>query len=214
MVELKNRRPLNSRSTGWAQVITRRLADANVTPNQISAASVVFAALSGLCFAGVAWSEGALRIAFLVAAGLFVQLRLLCNLFDGMVAVEAGQATATGPFWNEVPDRPADILILVGVGIGAGAPTVGWAAAVLAVFIAYLRAFGVSLGQNADYAGPMAKQHRMAAVTFAAVTGAVLSVWVDAMLILHLTLWVVILGEILTVFRRAWRIYTRLLRGS
>lgn len=214
MADLKNRRPLNSRSTGWAQVITHRLADANITPNQISAASVVFAALSGLSFAGVAWSEGALRIVLLVAGGLFVQLRLLCNLFDGMIAVEAGQGSATGPFWNEVPDRPADILILVGVGIGAGAPTLGWVAAVLAVLIAYLRAFGVSLGQNADYAGPMAKQHRMAAVTVAAVAGALLSVWVDAMLILRLALWVVILGEILTVFRRTWRIYTRLLRGS
>ncbi len=202
MADLKNRRPLKSRDTGWAQGITRRLAEAGITPNQISGASVVFAALAGLAFAGTAWTEGALRIVLLLAGGLFVQARLLCNLFDGMVAVEAGKGDATGPFWNEVPDRPADILILVGVGIGAGVAWLGWAAAALAVLIAYLRAFAGSLGQDASYAGPMAKQHRMAAVTVAAVAGIALSAWVDAQVILRLALWVIVLGSVATILRR------------
>lgn len=209
MADLKNRRPLNSRDTGWARAVTRWLAASNVTPNRISAMSVVFAAAAGLGFAGVAWTEGAVRILCLMAAALFVQCRLLGNLFDGMVAVEAGKGEPTGPFWNEVPDRPADILILVGVGIGAGATALGWAAAALAVLIAYLRAFGSSLGQDADYSGPMAKQHRMAAVTLAA-AAAILAGWVNAQAVLWAALWLIVLGELVTVVLRSRRILARL----
>lgn len=210
MADIKNRRPLKSRDTGWALAVTRRLADANITPNQISAASVLFAALSGLCFAGVAWTSGAINIVLLLAGGFFVQMRLLCNLFDGMVAVEAGRAAATGPFWNEVPDRPADMLILVGVGVGAGVAWLGWTAASMAIFISYLRAFATSLGQESDYSGPMAKQHRMATVTIAAVAAAALAIWLDPSFVMLLGLWVIVSGEIVTAFRRMRRIRTRL----
>lgn len=214
MPDTKNRRPLSSRDTGWARGITRWLAGTGITPNQISAASVGFALLSGAFFACVAGTDGALRIACLIGGGLMVQMRLLCNLFDGMVAVEAGQGGPTGPFWNEVPDRPADVLILVGVGLGAGVPWLGWAAAALAVFIAYLRAFGASVGQDADYSGPMAKQHRMAAVTVAAVAGALLSPWVDPALILQITLWVILAGGLATALRRARKIRAKLARAT
>ncbi|MEP2641552.1 CDP-alcohol phosphatidyltransferase family protein [Roseobacter sp.] len=214
MADPLNRRPLNSRSTKWAQFITRRLAAAQITPNQISAASLVFATLAGLSFAGVAWSEGVLRVVLLVAAGVLVQLRLLCNLFDGMVAIEAGQGAPTGPFWNEVPDRPADAVILIGVGIGAGAATLGWAAAALAIGVAYLRAFGSSLGHEADFSGPMAKQHRMAAVTIASAAAAILSPWIDAMLILHIALWCVVAGAGVTLIRRARTLHAKLSRGG
>jgi len=210
LADLKNRRPLKSRDTGWARAITRRLAAANITPNQISAASVLFAALARACFAGVDRSPPGLDIVLLLAGAAFVQMRLLCNLFDGMIAVEAGRGDATGPFWNEVPDRLADMLILVGFGFGAGLLSVGWAAACLAVFLSYLRAFGTSLDQVSDYTGPMAKQHRMATVTIAAILAASLAMWLDPTGILQLALWAVILGEILTAFRRMRRIYLRM----
>lgn len=214
MTDLKNRRPLKSRNAGWAQAIARRLAHAHITPNHISGMSVVFAAFSGLFYAGVFRSDGASQIALLLAGGVFVQLRLLCNLFDGMVAVEGGRGTATGPFWNEVPDRVADALILVGVGVGAGITDLGWAVASLAIFISYLRAFGASLGQEADYAGPMAKPQRMATVTVASLAAALLSAWVDASTVLQLSLWIVICGGILTGIRRIRRILAGLAQAD
>ncbi|SDY36329.1 Phosphatidylglycerophosphate synthase [Jannaschia faecimaris] len=214
MADTKNRRPLTSRDTGWARAITRRLAASGIAPNQISAASVGFAAFAGICFAAVAWTEGGARIAALIGGGLFVQMRLLCNLFDGMVAVEAGQGGPTGPFWNEVPDRAADILILVGVGIGSGLAWLGWAAAAVAVLVAYLRAFGGAMGQDADYRGPMAKQHRMAIVTVAAVAGAALVNWTNIAPVLQLALWVVVLGGCVTAFRRATVICATLVQSD
>ncbi|WP_281826907.1 CDP-alcohol phosphatidyltransferase family protein [Jannaschia rubra] len=211
MTGTKNRRPLTSRDTGWARAVTRRLAATRITPDQVSAFSVVAAVLAGLSLAAVAWADGGWAIAALLVGAAMVQLRLLCNLFDGMLAVEAGRGGPAGAFWNEVPDRPADIAILVGMGMGAGEPWLGWAAAVLAVFVAYLRAFGVSLGQAADYRGPMAKQHRMAAVTVAAVGAAVLSPWVAPGAVLAVALWVIVAGSTVTALRRGRTVHDRLL---
>ena len=45
-----------------------------------------------------------------------IQCRLLCNLFDGMVAVEGGKKTNSGELFNDIPDRIADPLILVSAG--------------------------------------------------------------------------------------------------
>ena len=119
------RRPLRTRSATWAQKLAAYLASTPVTPNQISIASMVFAALAGGAFyLGGTW---------LLAAALFIQLRLLCNLLDGMVAVEGGKSTPDGPFWNEAPDRVSDILIITGLGYGIGEPSLGWAAAALAM---------------------------------------------------------------------------------
>ncbi|SFJ66886.1 CDP-alcohol phosphatidyltransferase family protein [Jannaschia pohangensis] len=211
---MENRRPLASRQTGWAAFVTRRLAATSITPNQVSGFSVLAAALAGLAFAAVDWVDGGAELLVLGIGAACVQLRLLCNLFDGMLAVEAGRGSPTGAFWNEVPDRPADMLILVGVGIGAGVPWLGWAAAALAVFVAYLRAFGQSLGQAADYRGPMAKQHRMAMVTVAAVAGIVLSPWMAPATLLALALWLIVAGSGVTAARRGMAIRDGLAQAS
>lgn len=42
-----DRRPIASRSTAWAKWSAARLAASAITPNQISVASVVFAAMGG-----------------------------------------------------------------------------------------------------------------------------------------------------------------------
>ena len=60
-----------------------------------------------------------------------------------MVAVGSGKASPLGEVYNEVPDRIADPLILIGAGFAAGgSPTLGYVAALLAVFVAYVRVLG------------------------------------------------------------------------
>ncbi len=61
-----------------------------------------------------ATSRGRWRL--LLLAGGFVQLRLLCNLLDGLVAVEGGLRTKTGEIYNELPDRISDALFLAAAG--------------------------------------------------------------------------------------------------
>jgi phosphatidylglycerophosphate synthase len=135
------------------------LARAGVTPNAISTISIVFAAAGGLLI----WLT-AHPLGWLVAAAC-VQLRLVCNLLDGMVAIEGGRKTKTGPIYNEFPDRIADTFFLVPLGYAAGEPWLGWAGALLAALTAYVRVFGGSVGLPQDFSGVMAKQRRMAALT-------------------------------------------------
>lgn len=212
MSETENRRPLASRDTGWAKTLTRWLAASPVTPNQISMASMGFAALAGLAFWQAGGAEGVVRAILLVLGAVCVQLRLLCNLLDGLVAVEAGKGSPDGAFWNEFPDRIADILILVGLGYGVGLPALGFAAAGFAVLTAYVRELGRACGQPADFSGPMAKPHRMAAVTAAAVLSLFEPLWSGRGEVLTIALWLVAIGTLLTALRRAARL-VKALRG-
>ncbi|WP_157015453.1 CDP-alcohol phosphatidyltransferase family protein [Mesorhizobium xinjiangense] len=210
MNENENRRPLASRDTGWAKLLTRQLAATAITPNQISATSIVFAAAAGASFWLAGDAEGTLRPLLLILAAAFCQLRLLCNLLDGMVAIEAGKNAPDGAFWNEFPDRIADIVILVGLGYGVGLPALGWAAAALAVLTAYVRELGRASGLPADFSGPMAKPHRMALVSAAALVSLLEPIWNGRNELLAVALWIVALGSAFTVLRRSVRLVGRL----
>lgn len=213
MAQDENRRPLASRDSGWARMIARRLSKASVTPNQISMASMAMAAVAAIAFWQAGVATGGARMALLLVAALFCQFRLLCNLFDGMVAIEGGKQAPDGPFWNEFPDRVADILILVGAGYGAGVPTLGWAAAAFAVLTAYTRELGRNCGLPADFSGPMAKQHRMAVITAAAVLSLLEPLWSGHNQVLVGALWLIALGAAITACRRAANIVSRLRAG-
>ena len=73
-----------------------------------------------------------------------MQSRLLCNLFDGMVAIEGGKKSANGDLYNDMPDRFADALFIIPVGYVAGGFGIelGWLAALLAVMTALFRWIG------------------------------------------------------------------------
>ena len=160
------RRPIAARSSGWAKRLAGRLAASSVTPNQISLLSCVFSLLGG---ALILWPNG---WASWVGAAICIQLRLVCNLLDGMVAVEGGKASPVGVLYNEFPDRVSDSLLLVPVGYAVGYPWLGWCAALLAALTAYVRVFGGALGQAQDFSGIMAKQRRMALLTLGALAQA------------------------------------------
>ncbi|MDO5640889.1 MAG: CDP-alcohol phosphatidyltransferase family protein [Paracoccus sp. (in: a-proteobacteria)] len=213
MPDPENRRPLASRQTGWARQGASWLAAKGVTPNQISQAGMVAALLAGLCFFAAGQCTGFWRVLALIAAAGFCQIRLLCNLFDGMVAVEGGRAAPDGGFWNEFPDRVSDALIFLGLGYGLDAPGLAWAAAGMAFLTAYVRELGANLGQGVDFSGPMAKQHRMAVVTAAALLSVPEPIWNGDGGVLRLALWVVAIGAGLTALRRAVRLVLKLRDG-
>ena len=208
-----NRRPLASRQTGWANATARRLAATRITPNQISAAGMVFALAAGVAFWAAGAVDGGWRALLLALGAGCVQGRLLCNLFDGMVAIEAGRSAPDGPFWNEFPDRVSDALILMGLALGAGVPVLGWAAVAMAFLTAYVRELGVNCGAPADFSGPMAKQHRMALVTGAALVSIPAPLWDWRDQFLTAALWAVALGAGLTALRRAARLVATLRAG-
>lgn len=221
MTEVDNRRPISQRERGWAKWATRTLAGSAITPNQISFSSIVFAALGGACFyASSLTGNGIDRVLLLLGAALFCQLRLLANMLDGMVAVEAKRGGPDGPVWNELPDRFADIFILVGAGYavfhhGLADSALGWACAVAAVMTAYVREVVKGAGAPADFSGPMAKPHRMFVMTMAALISTAEPLWHWRGETIYYALWIVLAGSIITLLNRARRglVYLNAPRG-
>ena len=212
----ENRRPLKTRGASWAQGLASALARAGLSPDAISAGSILFAVLGCGLFLAAGSAAGLTRGGLLIGAGVCIQLRLVCNLLDGMVAVEHGKGGPAGPIWNELPDRIADALFLVGAGYCASssgltlAAPLGWAAAVLAVMTAYVRELGRGLGFPADFSGPMAKPHRMAALTATCAVAAFEPLWGWRGQALVIGLAIIVLGTIWTAARRTRTLAARL----
>lgn len=200
-METPARRPLSSRDTVWARRLSLILVRSGVEPNTISVWSVIFAAAGGAAFLAskshVLWLLGA-------AAG--IQLRLICNLMDGMVAIEGGRKSKTGDVYNDLPDRFADLFLIVPAGYAipwVHGPELAWCAGALAVFTAYVRVLGGSFGFRQDFAGPMAKQQRMAILTIAALVSIFEP---QTRYVLSGALAVIAAGSLWTVLRRTARI--------
>ena len=150
---------------------------------------------------------------FWLIAAAGVQLRLFCNMMDGLLAVEGGLKSATGELFNAIPDRIVAAFILVPLGYAGGTEwsiALGWAAMGGSVLTAYVRALGASLTGKHDFCGPMAKQHRTAVMTLACVTSAV-SAWLKVEFpLMPWALAVIATGCVVTVLRRVYRIVEEL----
>lgn len=213
MQGMEGRRPLKTRDTRQAQQTARWLSRRNITPNQISVMSVLCAALAGACLLMLPQYGGWILP---MLAAVFIQLRLLCNLLDGMVAIEGGKSTPSGELYNDIPDRIADALIFVAAGYSISvvdwAVSLGWFCGLMAVFTAYVRVLTTSIGAPTDFRGPMAKQHRMALMTGACILAAIEPlVWSQGYALLS-GLIIIGVGCCLTVWNRTKAAYRYLER--
>jgi|ERR1700722_1313985 len=201
---LPDRRPIKTRSALWAQAVARALLHLGISPNQVSAASLVFA-LAGAALLICETRGGAGAFPFLLTA-VCIQLRLVANMLDGLLAVEGGRKTKTGELYNEIPDRIADVAFLAAAGYasrqGAWGAALGWSASVLAVTTAYIRAIGARRGSPQDFCGPQAKQHRMLLLTVACILAFIekWAGWPSRILFVFLIL--INLGTLATCVRR------------
>lgn len=150
----------------------------------------------------------------LVAAATLIQLRLLCNMLDGLLAVEGGFKSKLGDLYNEIPDRIADVAILVGAGYAVATMrygvVLGWSAAILAVLTAYLRVLAGSLGAQQLFIGPMAKQHRMFVITLGCLLGAIEHARFGSVRAVWVALVIVVAGSVVTLGRRLARLAAEL----
>ena len=175
-----------------------------VKPNQVSVMSVVFAAGAAACL-----SFGVPSVWAWLGAAVCVQLRLVCNLMDGMLAVEGGLKSPSGDLYNEFPDRLADTFILAGLGMAGGTDLsggLGWVAACGALITACVRMHGASLTGAHDFRGPRAKPHRRALVTGVCVLMAVCAgmgwVWMGGLNVVEWALVLMVAGIVVTLWRR------------
>jgi phosphatidylglycerophosphate synthase len=203
-----DRRPLKTRSAAWAQRLAAALASSRISPNSISVAGIAFAC--GGAAAILAGRQGWIHSALGYGLGAVgIQLRLLCNMLDGLVAVEGGKKSPTGDLFNEMPDRVEDGVLLVAAGYACGWAEAGWLCAVLAVLTAYIRAFGASLGKGQDFCGPGAKPQRMFLLTLGCLAAAGCALAQSAAPVLSVTLAAIAVLTGITACRRTVRLYRK-----
>lgn len=201
------RRELTTRNKSWAIRLAKKTAATGITPNSISILSMVFALFSGVMFYMSGTLETA-RVLFLLLGVFGLQMRLLCNMLDGMVAVEFNKKTNTGEVFNDAPDRVSDIFILLGASLAViqfpWAIYLGFVVCILAILTAYVRLLGGSMNIVQTFKGPMAKQHRMAVLTVAVFVDIAISTFVPNLdgTVIYVSLWVIAIGAFVTCINR------------
>ena len=209
---MENRRPLASRGKEVFHQAARLLVSIGLKPNHVSLLSMIFAALGFYGFWLMSRGLSDVYLGGLIAL-LGIQLRLLCNLLDGLMAVEGGLRSPQGEIFNDAPDRLSDLILILGVGfvlsgsIGIWGWHLAWAAGVVAVLTAYVRLLGASMGVGHYFLGPMAKQHRMAALNLG-VVGTMAEAYATGSIgiFLLVTALLIFLGSVITTFRRLVKI--------
>jgi phosphatidylglycerophosphate synthase len=208
------------------QALASFLVRRKVTPNGISIAGMIFATLGAGCYLALSpnfelsfcgrtvavrlYGQGpGWYLSCIFGAAACIQLRLLCNLLDGLVAVEGGRKGKAGELFNEAPDRYADVILLAASGYAAGFSWLGWMAAAFAVATAYARAFGASVGLGQDFCGPFAKPQRMFFLTVGTLAVPFVRLLPSAGTLMW-TLVLIAVGTLATFVRRIVRIYRRL----
>jgi phosphatidylglycerophosphate synthase len=216
------RRPIASRNRKASQWAANQLARWGVSANAISVAGLCCGVAAGAALAATPYADGWERAAW-IAAAVLIQLRLLANMLDGMVAIASGRASAVGELFNEVPDRISDTATLVGLGYAVGGNvTLGFTAACVALFTAYVRAMGKVAGARQEFCGPMAKQQRMLVATLVALyCGLTPQSWQPrwevapaSLGLCAAALLLIVVGGIVTAFRRLSRIARTLTKGQ
>ena len=199
------RRRLKARETLWAGGLTRALARLGVSPNAVSIVGMLFALLAGYSFVRAPY--GGRPELWWALGALAVQLRMLCNMLDGMLAIEAGRHTKLGELYNDLPDRISDSLILVGAGFSVeqflpGGSALGWLAALLAVLTSYVRVLGGAMGVPQPFAGPLAKLQRMFVITAGAIVAGIQNAVFRPGWAMIPALLIVVVGSAATIVRR------------
>jgi phosphatidylglycerophosphate synthase len=192
--DLSARRPLKTRSARRASALLQGMPRMGIRPNRVSVMSVVFAAGSAACLWAVIKGSGS-PAPLRVLAAVGIQLRLVGNLMDGMLAVDGSLKSADGDLYNEFPDRLSDTIILATLGYAAGGTTgiaLGWLCAAGALMTAAVRMHGAILTGKHDFRGPMAKPHRMALATAGCLIMAALAAFGIKVMVLPWVLWLMV----------------------
>jgi CDP-diacylglycerol---glycerol-3-phosphate 3-phosphatidyltransferase len=158
--------------------LTRLLARAGVTANQVTVAAAVLSCVVGACVAvwpGERWP--------LLVLPAFLFVRMALNAVDGMLAREHGMKSRLGAILNEVGDVVADTALYLPL---AAVPGFNYWLVVLSVILAIISEMtgivAVQIGASRRYDGPMGKSDRAFAfglIALVAGLGVPMAPWVN-----------------------------------
>ncbi len=161
--------------------LTRALAAAGITANQITILAALLSCAVGTCIAIFPAEHWPL----LVLPG-FLFFRMALNAIDGMLAREHGQKSRLGAVLNEVGDVVADTALYLPLALVPGfEPRLMIAAAALAIITELTGLTGLQIGASRRYDGPMGKSDRafvFGLVALLASLGVPLAPWLTPLL--------------------------------
>lgn len=147
---------LKPRFQALLRPLTRALAGAGVTANQVTVAAVALSVGTGAVLALNPGSDWAL---LLVPAALLVRMGL--NAVDGLLAREHGQQSPLGGLLNELGDVVSDAALYLPFALVSGLdPRLVVGIVVLAITAEMTGVVAVQLGGVRRYDGPMGKSDR------------------------------------------------------
>jgi CDP-diacylglycerol--glycerol-3-phosphate 3-phosphatidyltransferase len=136
--------------------LTRALARAGITPNQITVAAFVLSCATG---AVIAWRSDRVSLLLLLPGALFVRMGL--NAIDGMLAREHNMKSRLGTILNELGDVLSDAALYLPLALVPGLDkelVVGLV--VLGISAEMTGVIATQIGAPRIYAGPMGKSDR------------------------------------------------------
>ena len=136
--------------------LTRALAGAGVTANQVTVAAAVLSAAVGGCI----WLWPTARWPLLLLPE-FLFVRMALNAIDGMLAREHNMKSRLGAVLNEIGDVLADTaLYLPLAGVPGFSPWLVIVITILAIVSEMTGVVAVQIGATRRYDGPMGKSDR------------------------------------------------------
>jgi len=175
---------------GLLRPLTRALAHAGVTANQVT---VLAMALSFAAGSAIFWGHETPSILLIIPVTLF--LRMALNAIDGMLAREHNMKSKLGAILNELGDVLSDAALYLPFAVIPGVSSVLLVpVVVLAVISEMTGVVAIQIGARRRYDGPMGKSDRAFAfgvIALALGLGVQPSLWLDVVLVLMLVLLVV-----------------------
>jgi CDP-diacylglycerol--glycerol-3-phosphate 3-phosphatidyltransferase/archaetidylinositol phosphate synthase len=194
----------------YLEPMARTTADAGISPNTVSALSLVFAALSGLLFyySGLEPGSGPLLV---LAAGLMVALNSLLDAMDGVMARYLGTSSPKGDFLDHVIDRYADSFIICGIFFGGH---VQWQIGVMTIvgvlITSYLGTQAQALNLGRYYGGIIGRADRLILIILATVVYAIYPAPFYGLSSLGWIILIIGVGSHITAFQRIFHIWKQL----
>jgi archaetidylinositol phosphate synthase len=140
-------------------VIAKRFS--RISPNTLTAISVVFAFLAGLFFYSSSPEEELVNF-YLYGAVLFVFLNGFFDAIDGKVAKLTNKASKQGDYLDHALDRYADVFIVGGLALSAWCDArIGLLAIVGMLLTSYMGTQAQAVGYKREYAGLLGRADRL-----------------------------------------------------
>lgn len=134
-----------------------------IPPDVISFLAFLVALLIGILY----YKSGNKPIFFIVNICLII-LRMTLNTLDGLIALKIGRTSMKGKLVNALPDRYADIFIMVGISFSSLCDIrIGLLASITVLLVSYTGMLGKAIGVSWQQHGPLDKVDRLVLIMIA-----------------------------------------------